>query len=120
MLATVWAATGCGSAVDPQVACQERLIAAGDAPPANDDVFGYRHYAELARSGCSARQLATLDRLAALTKALPALSDANERAAAIGEKAHMAAFQRMNDALIELNDLQQAADADLARMEVPQ
>jgi len=61
-----------------------------------------------------------LTRLQALTQALPGLLAANEAAAKQGGDAHMAAFQRMNDALIELNELQQKAGADLERMAKPQ
>ena len=113
--------TGCKAGADPVIQCQQRLVAARDAPFASDDKFGYRPYARMDRSGCNPKQLAMLDRLLALTKAMPGLVEANERAATHGnEQAHMAAFQRMNDAIIELNDLHQAMDADLARMAAPQ
>ena len=119
MLAAVLAVVGCQAAQDPQLACQQRLVAAREVAPAADDKFGYQPYAKFDRSGCSGQQLEKVDRLLTLTKTLPGLLDANERAASQSEKAHMTAFQRMNDALIELNDLQIATQADLDRMAQP-
>ena len=119
LVAAIAAVTGCAQTDSPQIACQQRLVAAREVAPAADDKFGYQPYAKFDRSGCSGQQLEKVDRLLTLTKTLPGLLDANERAASQSEKAHMTAFQRMNDALIELNDLQIATQADLDRMAQP-
>lgn len=122
---------GCAAAESPERACQNRLAAAGAGSPDTADSFGHAAYAAMDRTGCTARQLAVLDRIVILTRDLPGLSAANNRIGAgqIGagqisavrdEAAHMAAFQRMNDAVIELDDLQQGIRADLATMEQPQ
>jgi hypothetical protein len=112
---------GCQAIEGPQITCQKRIVAAREASPSDGDRFGFGAYSRLDRSGCSANQVATVDRLLALIQALPGQIDANERQARQGdERGQMAAFQRMNDTLIELNDLQQKAGADLARMVPPQ
>ena len=107
----------CGTGEDPLLACQQRIDAAGQVISPEDDSFGAAAYAKVDRQGCNAAQLARLDRVIALTSALPGLNAANELAATSGDKAaQMAAFQRMNDALIELNEIQQGLRSDLAAM----
>ena len=113
--------SGCGTAENPVLACQQRIDSAGRVASPEDDSFGAAAYAKVDRKGCNAAQLARLDRVIALTSALPGLSAANEQAGAGGDKAaHMTAFQRMNDALIELNDIQQGWRSDLAALEQSQ
>ena len=113
---------GCAAAESPELACQQRLIAAGrTAEPAADqakaDPFNNLAYAALDRTGCTARQSAAIERLVAITAALPALMSDNERLSHSRDDAvQMAAFQRMNDALIETNALTRGAQADLDRM----
>ena len=112
----------CTGADDPVLACQKRLVVArgqadAEMADAKGDPFGAARYEKLDRAGCSAAQLDRITRLAAIARSMPALMDANERAARTGDAtAHMDAFQRMNDALIELSDLEQAASADFERM----
>ena len=111
---------GCAATdiVSPELACQRRLAAAREVEPAEGDSFNHQAYAKVDRTGCSAKQLATLDKILALTKDLPILSDANLGAK---DQATIAAtFQRMSDAVIALDDLQQAIRSDLAQMEPPQ
>lgn len=111
---------GCSVAetVSPELACQRRLAAAREAEPTPGDDFNHQAYARVDRTGCSGKQLAALDGLVALTKALPALNEANSRAK---DQATIAAtFHPMNDAVIKLNELEQAVRADLARIEAPQ
>ena len=113
--------SGCGPAENPLLACLQRIEAAGRVASPDDDSFGAAAYAKVDRKGCNAAQLARLDRVIALTSALPGLSAANEQAAVSGDKAaHMAAFQRFNDALIELNEIQRSLQSDLAALEQPQ
>lgn len=108
-------------AVNPELACQRRLAAAREAEPAEGDDFNGQAYAALDRTGCTAKQLAVLDQILILTTALPGLTQANNIIAATGDKAgHSAAFQKMNDSVIELNALEQSIRADLAQMEPPQ
>lgn len=125
LLASLLLLPGCAPMVSPELACQQRLAAARNAPgpqspeaaPPSDDPFGHRRFAAIERKGCTSNQLKTLDRILTLTKALPGLTEQNEQAARTGSAdAHMAAFQKMNDALIELNELQQGVTADLERM----
>jgi uncharacterized membrane protein len=112
---------GCGTGEEPVLACQQRIDSAGRALSPEDDSFGAAAYEKIDRKGCNAAQRAQLDRVIALTGALPGLNAANEAAATSGDKAaHMAAFQRMNDALIELNAIQQRLRSDLAAMEQSQ
>lgn len=112
---------GCGTGEDPLLACQQRIDAAGRVVSPEDDSFGAAAYEKVDRNGCNAAQLARLDRVTALTSALPGLTAANEQAGKSGDKAaHMAAFQRMNDALIELNAIQQSLRSDLTAMEQSQ
>ena len=112
---------GCGAGEDPLLACQQRIDAAGRVVSPEDDSFGASAYAKVERKGCNPAQLARLERVIALTSALPGLNAANEKAATSGDKAaQMAAFQRMNNALIELNDIQQSLRSDLAAMEQAQ
>lgn len=109
---------GCNAAENPELACQKRLAAAREAPAAAGDEFNHQAYAKLDRTGCSAKQMAVLDQVLVLTKTLPGLTEANNRIGASGDKAaHMTAFQQMNNAVIALNDLEQAIRADLAKME---
>jgi hypothetical protein len=111
----------CATGESPELACQKRLAAARDAQATPGDDFNHRTYAALDRTGCTAKQLAALDRIIALTRDLPGLSEANNRIGQSGdEQAHMAAFQKMNDAVITLNELEQAIRADLAQMEQAQ
>jgi hypothetical protein len=114
---------GCAAGDSPELACQKRIVGAGSQPGADQadraDPFDSRRYAAVDRTGCTAQQLATLARIVALTKALPGLSEANERAGRSGDPdRHMIAFQAMNDALIELNDLVRGAGVDLDRLSV--
>lgn len=121
-LAAVLAATlaACAAGENAELACQQRLNAAADAPSAEAD-FGAAAYARLERGGCSAAQLALLDQLIKLTRDIAQLNAANEKAAASGDKdAHGAAFQKMNDAVIALDDLQRRVADDLAKMEQAQ
>lgn len=112
---------GCATGEDPLLACQQRIDAAGRIISPEDDSFGAAAYAKVDRQGCNSAQLARLDRVIALASALPGLNAANEQAATSGDKAaHMAAFQRMNDALIELNAIQQSLRSDLAAMDQAQ
>jgi hypothetical protein len=107
----------CAPSEDPELACERRLTEAADVIPSENDSFGAEVYAKLDRGGCNTRQLAKLNELIALTRELQALSAANEKAAASGDKAaHSAAFQRLNEAVTELNDLQQGLRADKFQM----
>lgn len=111
----------CAAGESPELACQKRLAAARDVQAAPGDDFNHRAYAVLDRTGCTAAQLAALDRITALARDLPGLVAANNQAGRSGDKqAHMTAFQTMNNAIIELNDLQQRIRADLAQMEQAQ
>lgn len=117
LLAAGSLASGCARGDSPELACQKRIAAAREAPDLAEGSFGAEAYAKVDRSGCSARQLAKLDRISQLASALPELLETNNRiGAGKDEAAHMAAFQAMNDALIELNDLEQSARSDLAMM----
>ena len=112
---------GCSAGESPEFACQKRLAAAREAPAAEGDSFNHQAYAKIERKGCSAKQLAVLDQVLTLTKDLPGLSETNEKVGASPDKAaHMMAFQRMNDAVIALGDLEQDITSDLAAMETPQ
>jgi hypothetical protein len=122
LLAPVLAA-GCTAAetVSPELACQRRLAAAREAPAAEGDEFNHQAYAALDKTGCTAKQLAVLDQILILTTALPGLTQANNIIGTTGDKAgHSAAFQKMNDSVIELNELERAVRSDLAQMEPPQ
>jgi hypothetical protein len=113
--------SACAAGESPKLACQKRLVGVHLAQPLPGDEYNHRAYATLDRTGCTAKQLAALKRFTALTSNLPALTEANERIGKSGiEAAHMIAFQAMNNALIELNDLQQSIRVDLARMEQAQ
>lgn len=115
-------AIGCTAAevVSPELACQRRLAAAREAQPAQGDDFNQQAYAALDRSGCTTKQLAVLDQILILTTALPGLTQANNIIGMTGDKAgHMAAFQKMNDSVIELNALEQSIRSDLTQMEQP-
>lgn len=108
-------------AVSPELACQRRLAAAREAKPAQGDEFNQQAYAAIDRTGCTTQQLAVLDQILILTTALPGLTQANTMIGLSGDKAgEMAAFQKMNDSVIQLNALQQSVRADLAQMEPPQ
>jgi hypothetical protein len=112
---------GCTKQPDPVLACQQRLASARDVVGSADDQFNHAAYAKLDRTGCTAPQLAMLDRILVLTKELPGLTDNNEQIARNGSEAEkMAAFQRMNNAVIALGEQQQVILADLAKMEAPQ
>lgn len=120
-LAAILLLPGCASGESPELACQKRLAAARAAEAAPGDDFNHRAYAGLDRTGCTEKQLAALDRITALTRDLPGLTETNNRIGQSGDKqAHMAAFQTMNDAVIELDNLQQGIRADLAQMEQAQ
>lgn len=115
-------AVGCAAAevVNPELACQRRLAAAREAEPAQGDDFNSQAYAALDQTGCTTKQLAALDQILILTTALPGLTQANNIIGMTGDKAgHSAAFQKMNDSVIELNALEQSIRADLAEMEQP-
>ena len=125
LLAAPLLLSACAPAANPALECQQRLVAAMNAPGPQTpdaaqpgaDAFGHRDFAAMDRTGCTAAQLKTLDRILALTQALPGLSEQNETAAKTGDAdKHMAAFQRMNDALVALNELQQGVSSDLERM----
>lgn len=104
----------------PELACQQRIAEVWDRAGAETaDPFNSRAYAAVDRAGCTPVQVAALDRFVALTAALPALSEANEAAAKSGGADHMAAFQRMNDAVIELNEMHRTEQAELARLSPP-
>lgn len=112
---------GCAAAGNPELACQKRLATARNEPAAAGDDFNHQAYAKVDRTGCTPTQLAVLDQVLTLTKDLPGLTQANNDLGAGGDDtAHMAAFQRMNDAVIALNDLERAIQSDLAQMEPPQ
>ena len=99
---------------------RERHRARGGRVVGRVEGFGGEAYREMDRTGCSAGQLAQLDQLIKLTRDLPELNAANERAAESGNPAaHEAAFQRLIDAVNSLNALQQAVSRDLERMEQP-
>lgn len=120
-LAAVLLVAGCAAGESPELACQKRLAAARDAEPAPGDDFNHRAYAAVDRTGCTEKQLAALDRITALARDLPGLTEANNRIGKNGDdQAQMVAFQAMNDAVIELNTLEQAVVADLAQMEQTQ
>lgn len=111
----------CAAGESPELACQKRLAAARDVQAAPGDDFNHRAYAVLDRTGCTAAQLAALDRITALTRDLPGLTETNDRIGQNGdEQAHMAAFQKMNDAVIALDNLQQGIRAELVQMEQAQ
>ena len=113
-------AVGCSAAeaVSPELACQRRLAAAREAQPAQGDDFNHQAYAKLDQTGCTAKQLAVLDQILVLTTALPGLTQANNIIGMTGDKAgHSAAFQKMNDSVIELNALEQSIRSDLTQME---
>ena len=115
-------AIGCTAAevVSPELACQRRLAAAREAQPAQGDDFNQQAYAALDRAGCTTKQLAVLDQILMLTTSLPALTQANNIIGMTGDKTAQAnAFQKMNDAVIELNGLEQSVRSDLAQMEQP-
>ena len=115
-------AIGCtaAEAVSPELACQRRLVAAREAQSAKGDDFNQQAYAELDRAGCTTKQLAVLDQILMLTTSLPALTQANNIIGMTGDKTAQAnAFQKMNDAVIELNGLEQSVRSDLAQMEQP-
>lgn len=114
---------GCTAAetVSPELACQRRLAAARDAEPAQGDDFNSQAYAALDKTGCTPKQLTVLDQIRILTTALPGLTQANNIIGMTGDKAgHSAAFQKMNDSVVELNTLEQAIRSDLAQMEQSQ
>ena len=112
--------TACAAGENAELACQQRLFAAADKLPSEPEGFGGEAYRKMDRTGCSAGQLAQLDQLIKLTRDLPELNAANERAAESGNPAaHEAAFQRLIDSVNSLNALQQAVSRDLERMEQP-
>lgn len=117
------AACGHASEVHSALQCQQRVVDAREAKPVKADPFGAAAYEKLDRSGCSANQIADIDKLYKAGVELNALSQANEDAAASGnEAAHMQAFQKFNNALIGYDELQQTASAKLKQMQasVPQ
>lgn len=115
---------GCAASEDPELACQTRLVEIRNVEPVEPDgvagdPFAGQAYAALDRTGCTPAQVTRIERLAQLAKALPGLADASDRIGRSGDSAaHMAAFQKMNDALIELDDLEQGARADLQRLRI--
>lgn len=121
LLLPVLLVAGCATGDSPELACQKRIVGAGSQGgaerPDSEDPFQSGRYAAVDRTGCTAQQQATLDRITALTKALPGLTEANQQAGRGGDPdRHMTAFQAMNDALVELNDLLRRAGADLDRL----
>lgn len=114
---------GCAAAetVSPELACQRRLAAVREAQQAIGDDFNLHAYTNMDRTGCTAKQVAQLDQILKLTKALPALTQASTFIGMTGDKAgHSAAFQKMNDAVIELNALERSVRAALDQMEQSQ
>jgi hypothetical protein len=125
LLTAVVLVSGCGAQPSPELVCQQRIVGVADRPgpqtaaqtDGDADPFQHEAYAALDRSGCTAKQLAALDRIMVLARTLPVLTEANNRIGESGnDTAHMEAFQKMNNAVIELNDLQQGAKADLEAM----
>jgi hypothetical protein len=111
----------CGGGASAELACQQRLDGAANESLPNQASFGAEAYARVERSGCTPPQLAMLDRLTALTRELPNLAQANEAAALSGDNAaHSAAFERMIQAVGELNQLQKEVRDNLASMEQAQ
>jgi hypothetical protein len=107
---------------NPTLACQQRIsearLAGGDS---DKDAFGASAYKKIDRKGCSAEQVAEIKALYELAVQLPVLMDANEEAGASGNEAtHMQAFQEFNNALIQMNALQDAATEKLAKMKSAQ
>ncbi len=110
---------GCSAGESPELACQKRLAAAREAPGAEG--FNHAAYAALDRTGCTPAQIEVLERILVLTRDLPGLTEVNNKAGASGDEVrHMAAFQTMNNAVIELDRLQQKVRADLVQMEQKQ
>ena len=109
---------GCGQSASPELACQQRIVAVRTQSAPNTDPFHGAAYKALDRKGCTQAQLAVIERLAVLAAALPMLNQRNEQAAPVGAVAHEEAFQRLNDALIEYDTLEQQAKADLERLDV--
>lgn len=110
----------CSPAENPELACQQRIVAVPDQPGAatvpEAEAFHHSAYAAVDRTGCTAAQLAKLDEIASLTKELPTLSATNQKLGENKDPGHAAAFQAMNNGVIELNGLQQGAKSDLERM----
>lgn len=119
MIVAALLATACSAeAKDAVLACQQRI---SDARTAASDVkvdpFGAEAYAKLDKAGCSPEQIAEIKTLHELAASLKPLSEANEAAGASGDEAkHMEAFQKFNDALIKLDDLQDTATDNLQKM----
>ncbi|HCF24163.1 MULTISPECIES: hypothetical protein [unclassified Novosphingobium] len=110
--------TACAVGENAELACQQRLFAATTKLPSEPEGFGGEAYRKMDRTGCNAGQLAQLDQLIKLTRDLPELNAANERAAeSENPAAHEAAFQRLNNAVIALDELQQNVGSDLEKME---
>lgn len=119
MIAAVLVAA-CTPSERPELTCQKRLVQVRDGSGSEADAkdpFQAKAYAALDLSGCTPQQRATIARLAELARQLPILTERNNEAATSNNpSAHNAAFQKMNDTLIQLDDLEQGAKADLETM----
>lgn len=106
------------SSEKPELACQQRIADARLVPSnGEDDPFGAAAYAKIDKNGCSEEQLGDIKAIVDLATNLPIWMKANEDAAKSGnEAAHMEAFQKFNNGLIAIDDLQDVATDKLEKM----
>jgi hypothetical protein len=123
-LAALYLFSACATpTMDPVLLCQQRIVAASQAEPANqtsdhqDDAWGTGAYRKLDMTSCSDDQEAVVRNLIDAGTKLDALSMADEKAAKSGGEQQAAAFQDFNDMLITYENLQNAEVRKLEKMQ---